>query len=86
MYDVSDGSSAGNFEVGSVDKDYAQVESGEFSLGEIPLVTIYSGKTDNLVSKPPLLDIAYLNLAHFQRHEDPLGRRLAPPSACHASQ
>ena len=55
MYDVSDGSSAGIFEAGSADKDYKQVESGSFSLGEIPLVTIYSGKTDNLVSKPPYL-------------------------------
>ena len=41
MYDVADGSSAGDFEVGSVDKDYAQVESGEFSLGEIPLSLIH---------------------------------------------
>ena len=70
MYDVSDGSSVGRFEAGSSDKDYKQVESGNFSLGEIPLVTIYSGKTDNLVSKPPLLDIAYLNIAHFQRQAD----------------
>ena len=70
MYDVSDNSVTGNFEMGSADKDYKQVESGQFSLGEIPLVTIYSGKTDNLVSKPPLLDIAYLNLAHFQRQAD----------------
>ena len=70
MYDVSDESSVGSFEAGSSDKDYKQVESGEFSLGEIPLVTIYSGKTDNLVSKPPLLDIAYLNIAHFQRQAD----------------
>ena len=70
MYDVSDNSVTGNFEMGSADKDYKQVETGSFSLGEIPLVTIYSGKTDNLVSKPPLLDIAYLNLAHFQRQAD----------------
>ena len=70
MYDVSDNSSVGEFEVATTDKDYKQVESGSFSLGEIPLVTIYSGKTDNLVSKPPLLDIAYLNLAHFQRQAD----------------
>ena len=70
MYDVSDNSVTGNFEMGSADKDYKQVESGNFSLGEIPLVTIYSGKTDNLVSKPPLLDIAYLNLAHYQRQAD----------------
>ena len=70
MYDVSDNSSVGEFEVATTQKDYKQVESGEFSLGEIPLVTIYSGKTDNLVSKPPLLDIAYLNIAHFQRQAD----------------
>ena len=70
MYDVSDNSVTGNFEMGSADKDYKQVESGNFSLGEIPLVTIYSGKTENLVSKPPLLDIAYLNIAHFQRQAD----------------
>ena len=70
MYDVSDNSVTGNFEMGSADKDYQQVESGNFSLGEIPLVTVYSGKTENLVSKPPLLDIAYLNLAHFQRQAD----------------
>ena len=70
MYDVSDNSVTGNFEMGSADKDYKQVESGNFSLGEIPLVTVYSGKTENLISKPPLLDIAYLNLAHFQRQAD----------------
>ena len=70
MYDVSDNSVTGDFEAGSADKDYKQVESGNFSLGEILLVTIYSGKTDNLVIKPPLLDIAYLNLAHFQRQAD----------------
>ena len=54
----------------AVEKDFKQVESGSFSLGEIPLVTIYSGKVDNMISKPPLLDIAYLNLAHFQRQAD----------------
>ena len=53
-----------------LEKDYKLAESGNFSLGEIPLVTIYSGKTENLVSKPPLLDIAYLNIAHFQRQAD----------------
>ena len=50
--------------------DYDLVESGDYSLGEIPLVTLYSNKTDTMTSKPPLLDIAYLNLAHFQRQAD----------------
>ena len=50
--------------------DYELVESGDYSLGEIPLVTLYANKTDTMTSKPPLLDIAYLNLAHFQRQAD----------------
>jgi hypothetical protein len=51
-------------------RDYELVESGDYSLSEIPLVTVYTGKTDTMTSKPPLLDIAYLNLAHFQRQAD----------------
>ena len=70
MYDLNDNSYAGEFDAQTTGEEYTEVESGEFSLGEIPLVTIYSGKTENLVSKPPLLDIAYLNLAHFQRQAD----------------
>ena len=70
MYDLADNSYAGEFDAQTTGEEYNEVESGEFSLGEIPLVTIYSGKTENLVSKPPLLDIAYLNLAHFQRQAD----------------
>ena len=70
MYDLADNSYAGEFDAQTTGEEYKEVESGEFSLGEIPLVTIYSGKTENLVSKPPLLDIAYLNLAHFQRQAD----------------
>jgi len=70
MYDLNDNSYAGEFDAQTTGEEYTEVESGEFSLGEIPLVTVYSGKTENLVSKPPLLDIAYLNLAHFQRQAD----------------
>ncbi len=61
---------SGRFDVPIEAKDYEIVESGDFSLGEIPLVTVYAGKTDTLTSKPPLLDIAYLNLSHFQRQAD----------------
>ena len=61
---------SGQFTAPITPKDYELVDSGEFSLGEVPLVSVYSGKTDTLASKPPLLDIAYLNLAHFQRQAD----------------
>ena len=69
MY-TEDDAFAGNFDSPADEKDYELVESGGFSLGEIPLVTVYAGKTDTMTSKPPLLDIAYLNLAHFQRQAD----------------
>jgi len=70
MYEENDGAYAGNMQGTPNEKDFELAESGNFSLGEIPLVTIYSGKVDNMTSKPPLLDIAYLNLAHYQRQAD----------------
>ena len=70
LINLQDSSYAGNFDGPENEKDYELVDSGAFSLGEVPLVSVYSGKTDTLTSKPPLLDIAYLNLAHFQRQAD----------------
>ena len=70
LINLQDTTYAGNFDGPENEKDYELVDSGVFSLGEVPLVRVYSGKTDTLTSKPPLLDIAYLNLAHFQRQAD----------------
>ena len=70
LVNLEDTSYAGNFDGPENEKKYELVDSGEFSLGEVPLVSVYSGKTDTLASKPPLLDIAYLNLAHFHRQAD----------------
>jgi len=70
LINLQDNAYASNFDGPENEKDYELVDSGEFSLGEVPLVSVYSGKTDTLTSKPPLLDIAYLNLAHFQRQAD----------------
>ena len=58
------------FDATDATSDYEMVEKGDYTLGQIPLVTTYAGKTDTMTSKPPLLDIAYLNLAHFQRQAD----------------
>jgi hypothetical protein len=49
---------------------YEIVEQGAFDLEGIPLVTVYANKVETMSSRPPLLDIAYLNLAHFQRQAD----------------
>lgn len=45
-------------------------ESGGFSLDTIPVVPIYSNRRGLLVSQPPLLDIANLNITHYQRQAD----------------
>ena len=59
-----------SFDQSDATAEYELVESGDFSLGQIPLVTIYADKKDTMTSRPPLLDIAHLNLAHFQRQAD----------------
>ena len=45
-------------------------ESGTTSLSTIPLVTVYSNREGNLLSKPPLLEVAQLNIAYAQRFCD----------------
>jgi hypothetical protein len=45
-------------------------ESGGYSLDQIPLVPIYSNRRGMLRSQPPLLDIANLNITHYQRQAD----------------
>jgi len=43
---------------------------GESSMPEIPLVTIYADRTGFLTARPPLIDLAWLNLAHWQSSAD----------------
>lgn len=52
--------------------DEWHVESeGTTSLGYIPLVTFYAGKRSGLMEcKPPLTDLAFLNVAHWQSSSD----------------
>jgi len=47
-----------------------QHQSGETSLPVIPLAVTYSNKVSELMSKPPLLPIANLNILHAQRQAD----------------
>ena len=46
------------------------IEEGTYSLNTIPLVPIYTNRLGQLTSKPPLLDIASLNITHYQRQAD----------------
>lgn len=49
---------------------WIMVEDGPITVGEIPLVTTYAGKMGTLFSKPPMTEVAQLNLTHYQRHAD----------------
>lgn len=51
-------------------KDWVIVDQGITSLGHIPLVTFYTGKTSYMTAKPPLLDLAHLNVLHWQSSSD----------------
>ena len=46
------------------------VEGGTTSLDEVPLATVYSNRIATLVSKPPMVEVAELNIAYAQRFCD----------------
>lgn len=52
------------------DKNYEKVREGQHTFGEIPLVSFYTMRKDFMVSDPPLEDLAWLNLAHWQSLSD----------------
>ena len=54
----------------SQQEDYVLVEEGEHSYGAIPLVTYYISRTGTMTASPPLEDLAWLNLAHWQSMSD----------------
>lgn len=50
--------------------EWRMVESGETGLDFIPLVTYYSNRKSFLLSKPPLDDLAFMNIRHWQSNSD----------------
>lgn len=49
---------------------WTMVESGETGIDVIPLVTFYADRTGVMEGKPPLEDLAYLNIRHWQSTAD----------------
>lgn len=45
-------------------------DEGTTSLREIPVSVVYARKTGALTSRPPLLDLALTNIAHWQKYSD----------------
>jgi hypothetical protein len=62
----------GAFEIHQKDKkgDFVLVDEGNTSLNEIPFAVAYSNRVGVLESRPPLADIAELNLKAFQVQSD----------------
>ncbi|MBF0335583.1 MAG: DUF4055 domain-containing protein [Alphaproteobacteria bacterium] len=54
----------------SPDGAWAVVEEGRTSLAEIPLVTVYADRVGFMEAAPPLEDLAWLNLEHWQIRSD----------------
>jgi hypothetical protein len=51
-------------------KEWYIYQSGVRGLGEIPIATIYLNRSAFMVGKPPLQDLADLNVAHWQSDSD----------------
>ena len=62
----------GAFEIHQKDKkgDFVLIDEGRTSLGEIPFAVAYSNRVAVLESRPPLADIAELNLKAYQVQSD----------------
>lgn len=54
----------------NVEKVWRREEEGIHSFGKISLVTIYSNKIGFMMAEPALMDLAWLNLTHWQSYSD----------------
>ena len=52
------------------DPIWVKIENGTSDLDYIPLVTFYANRTGFMCSKPPLEDLAHLNVRHWQSTSD----------------
>lgn len=49
---------------------FARIDAGVTSLHYVPLYPVYTNRLDPFVSEPPLLDLAYENIRHWQLRSD----------------
>lgn len=58
------------YRASSKDAQWAVYDEGVTSLTYIPWVTFYTGRTGFMTAKPPLLELAHLNVKHWQSQSD----------------
>lgn len=51
-------------------EEWVVVESGETGINFIPIITFYSNRNGFMMSKPPLEDLAHMNIRHWQSMSD----------------
>jgi hypothetical protein len=51
-------------------EEWFKVQEYEYDLDFIPLVTFYSDRMDFMMAQAPLMDLAHLNVAHWQSQSD----------------
>lgn len=51
-------------------EDWVQFDEGKTDMPYIPLVAVYTGRTGFMLAKPPLIDLAWENVHHWQSRSD----------------
>jgi hypothetical protein len=51
-------------------EDWVVWEAGPNPLGVVPFVTIYGRRTAPLMSRPPMIELAFMNVKHYQSQSD----------------
>jgi len=52
------------------EEEYLKIEEGTHSFGAVPMMTFYTTRADFMKATPPLEDLAWMNLAHWQSLSD----------------
>lgn len=62
----------GQWEVHTLNEQgqWAKTSEGAYTIDKIPFITIYFDKTGFLTAEPPLMDLAEMNLCHWQSSSD----------------
>lgn len=53
-----------------IDGVWSVFDEGVNSLGKIPMVSVYANRTGLMTASPPLLELAHLNIKHYQSQSD----------------
>ncbi len=55
---------------GNVKEHFVEIDSGTMGIDEIPLVAVYAERIAFFVSRPPLIDLGFENIRHYQLRSD----------------